>query len=147
MTPRKPIIALLLITLITGALATSASANSRQEYAKQVEVFRAKLLEQSEADAGKLAADDIALVSTWLKEAQALLGSGDVDRAGYKLKRVEYGIDLIQALVGASKIKDAATQQTLAYEKSLAQIEKLKAETAKLQEQKAQLERDLRAAR
>lgn len=121
----------------------TAFADMGAKYKQQIETFKTQVISLSEADEAKLATDELTLLTRWLEESEKLLALGDVDGAGYMLKRVEFGVDLATALVAASKIEARTQEQNASSEQMTKQIKELEAEVAKLQEKKAELQSQL----
>jgi len=121
----------------------AAFADMGAKYKQQIETFKAQVITLSEADEAKLATDELTLLTRWLEESEKLLAVGDVDGAGYMLKRVEFGVDLATALVAASKIEARTQEQNASSEQMSKQIKELEAEVTKLQEKKAELQSQL----
>lgn len=132
--------ALAVLLLGIPALASADGASTLQ-------TLRAELAAQSEQDAAGLAQDDIAQVTTWLAEADRHLEEGDSDEASYKLKRAEYGINLVRALTVASQVEAKAIEQETAFEQSDEQVATLKAEVEALQARKSELTQQLNQVR
>ncbi len=122
-------------------------AGAADRYKTQLEALRGELVTQSEQDAAGLAQSDIEQITTWLEQADAHLKAGDTDDAGYKLKRAEYGIDLVRALTVASQIEAKAVEQETAFGQSDDQVAALKAEVEALQAKKAELTQQLNQLR
>lgn len=128
-------------------LGTPGFADAVDRYKGKLDELRAELVTQSEQDAAGLAQDDIAQITTWLSQAEKHLNEGDSDEASYKLKRAEYGIDLVRALTVASQIEAKAAEQEQAFGQSDEQVATLKAEVEALQAKKSELTQQLNQVR
>lgn len=120
-------------------------ANPKVRYQESIDQFRAMLEEQESADTKKLAAEDLQDVHSWLDTSEKLLANGDYTRVHQMLKRVEYGLDLVTAVVGAAKMLVHAETQESGYGKAKEQIGTMRTEIQKLQAEKAELQRQLQA--
>ena len=110
-----------------------------KEYASQIKAFNARVVALSKADEAELAKDDIARLALWLEEAERLLADREVREAGWRLKRVEYGVELVTELVEASHIKAEADKQRAAYDSAQTKIDELGAQIETLRAKKTQL--------
>lgn len=132
---------------VVCASASPAFADAAARYRKQLETFRAEVTQQAEADEAGLASDELTLLADWLDQAETFLKQGDTDAAGYQLKRVEYGLDLVRALVAASQIEAKAKEQEAAHAQASEQVAKLKNEVDELVAKKAELQKQLQSLR
>lgn len=124
-------------------LATPLMANPKVRYQASIDEFRALLEEQESADTRKLAAEDLQDVHDWLDNAEKLLATGDYTRVNQLLKRVEYGLDLVTAVVGAAQMLVQAETQESGFGKAQEQIKNMRVEITKLQAEKQELQRQL----
>ena len=138
-------LATLCVILALGVAPSVGLANTKQTYTQQIQEFRDILKQSAQLDSENLAADDRSDALRWLEEAELLLTRGDLETAGVRLKRVEYAVDLIGQLTLVSQIKGKVKEQDAAVSSSAAQLEEMKAQVKKLQEQKANLQRELNA--
>lgn len=122
-------------------LAVPAYADESQE---QISQYRAMLTEQDALDTKNVAEQDRQLAAKWLQEAEVLLASGDDDAADKRLRRVEFAIDLIRAMVASAEIRNAAEAQEAAAFKGPELLEELQAEVDALKKKRADLEQELR---
>ena len=132
--------ALFAVLLLPG----TAFADSGQ---KKIEQFRVMLITQGEADTANVAAKDRAMTEKWLKEAEVLLANGKVDAATRRLRRVEFALDLIRAMVTSSNYRILAEEQEAASYAAPDQIAALEQSIKELQKRKVELERRLRTGR
>ena len=146
-TPRQLVVACMLVASALALGAGPAFAGAADRYREQIQTFRAQLAEQAEADEAGLAAQDINKLADWLDEAESLLEQGETDEAGYRLKRVEYGLELVRALTAASQIQAQAENQELAATEARAQVTELEQQVTELKARKAELEQQLRQLR
>lgn len=131
------------LALVLAAAPGVGFANTKQTYTQQIQEFRDILSQSATLDTEGLAADDRSDAIKWLEEAELLLTRGDLETAGVRLKRVEYTVDLINQLTLVSQIKGKVKEQEAAVSSSGQQLETLRAEVKKLQEQKLRLQREL----
>ena len=122
-------------------LAVPAYADESQE---QISQYRAMLTEQDALDTKNVADQDRQLAAKWLQEAEVLLASGDDDAADKRLRRVEFAIDLIRAMVASAEIRNAAEAQEAAAFKGPELLEELQVEVDALKKKRADLEQELR---
>lgn len=147
MTPlrRRLLAGCIALTLISASSLAIADASARQR--EQLAALRASLVTHAEQDDAKLASDDIQLVSSWLDQADELLAKREGDQASYRLKRAEYGVELVGAIVIASQIEAKANDQEAAFVRSDEQIAALKQEVEQLQQKRAALNSELNTLR
>ncbi len=122
-------------------LAAPAYADENQE---QITQYRTMLSEQDALDAKNVAQQDRQLAAKWLQEAEVLLANGDGDAADKRLRRVEFAIDLIRAMVASADIRTAAEAQEAAAFKGPELLEQLQAEVDALKTKRADLQQELR---
>lgn len=133
------------LVAIAFVACTFAGTGFAQEQERQVEQFEAMLAKQAELDSQGAAAKDRAMAEKWLKEAKVLLASGDEEDAAKRLRRVEFALDLIRALVAASEIRKAAEEQEAAAYNAPERLSKLQDELDELKKRKSELQRQLRS--
>lgn len=129
--------------LVLSLLATPLMANPKVRYQASIDELRALLEEQEKADSKKLAQEDLQDVHDWLDNAEKLLASGDYTRVNRLLKRSEYGLDLVTAVVGAAQVLVRAETQESGFGKAQEQIKTMRVEITKLQTEKQELQRQL----
>ncbi len=131
-------------SLTLGGVGVS-QAQSRARYQETIDSLRVMLDEQAKLDIKNLAERDREDVFLWLDDAERLLAKGDLDAASKLIKRSEYGVELVTATAAASQIQSRAEGQEADFFTAQEQIEKLKAEVVKLQEQAKALATELKA--
>lgn len=129
---------LLAIVLVASPL-QSAWANPSE----QIEQLRAMLDEQDELDQKDAAVKDRQMARKWLEEAQVLLANGKDDAAKRRIKRVEFAVELVTALVAAALVRQKAEEQEAAAYGAPETVEQLRADVEKLRQQKTELQREL----
>lgn len=135
----------ILALVLGGMLYCSAAFGNDAQV--QIEQFKTMLETVAESDTTGAVAEDRALVSKWLKEAEVLLANGDRDAAKKRLRRVELGMELVRALTATVEIRAAADEQEAAAHRAPETIAKLKQEVEALQRRKTELERELQQLR
>ncbi len=137
------------LMLFAGILAFSepAYANPTARYRQQIEQFKTMLQEQGAADASGVSQKDRALTDKWIQEAEVLLANGNSDATGRRLRRVEYALDMIRAIVASANIDTLAEQQEVSFHSLNEQIKTLESEITQMQQKKAGLEKDLQRTR
>lgn len=133
---------IVMIATLFTLICAPAFANDAE---RQSDQFEAMLAKQAELDSTNAAAQDRAAAEKWLKEARVLLANGDDSAADKRLRRVEFSIDLIRALVAAAEIRKAAEEQEASAYKGPEQLAELQAELETLKKRKVELERKLRS--
>ena len=126
------------VLTLLGVVFTT-SIGSADESADQIAQYRAMLDQQAQADSKGVAATDRDLAAKWLKEAEVLVANGDSGAASRRLRRVEFALDLIRAMVAASEIRTAAETQEAAAFKNPELLEQLQTEVDALRKKKAEL--------
>jgi predicted nucleic acid-binding Zn-ribbon protein len=134
--------AALLVALFVALLGTPASAQDSR-YKQQIQQFRSDLEEYSKLDEAGLADKDIAMVRSWLDDAETLVAKGQTETAKLRIKRVEYGLDLIRSMVTASQLRSKAEKQEQAFHQAREDIERLEAEIEALQKRRDELQSEL----
>ncbi len=142
MSPKRLLSGFLTLVLVTFTFVGVASA---EEQERQVQQFEAMLAKQAELDTQGAAAKDRAMAEKWLKEAKVLLANGDEEAAAKRLRRVEFAVDLIRALVAASEIRKAAEEQEAAAYKAPERLSELQDELDALKKRRAELQRKLKS--
>ena len=102
-------LAILLFLLATTPLALWAGSGER--YAAQVETFRGQIQAHSEAKQAQSVQAELLELGAWVDQASALLKRGEVEAAGYRLKRVELGLDLVRAMLALAQTQAALGDQ------------------------------------
>ena len=136
---RRFISVLLCASLVLGSVAP-VWANE----AEQIEQLRAMLDEQDALDKDGAAATDRKLAREWLQEAEVLVANGKKDPARKRIRRVEFAVELVTALVAAALTRKAAEEQEASAFTAPEQLEQLRLEVEKLRKQKAELATELR---
>lgn len=113
----------------------------------QVEQFRAMLDEQDALDTGNAAQKDRAEARQWLQEAEVLVANGKTKVAKQRLRRVEFAVELVTALVAAAQIRQAADAQEAAAYTAPEQLSKLQQDVEALRKQKTALQTELNQLR
>lgn len=142
MSPKNLVVALAAFALVSFAFVGQTFA---EEEERKVQQFEAMLAKQAELDSQGAAAKDRAMAEKWLKEAKVLLANGDDEAAAKRLRRVEFAIDLIRALVAASEIRTAAEEQEAAAYKAPERLSELQDELDALKKRKLELQRQLKS--
>jgi hypothetical protein len=124
-----------------------AAANANARYQQQIEQFKQMLDEQAQADSRNLSAQDRAQALTWLQEAEVLLANGRQEAASRRLRRVEYAVDLVRAMVAAGTIDTLAERQEAYYHTAQQQIAQFEAEIQDISRKKDNMERELQRLR
>jgi hypothetical protein len=122
-------------------IASSAPAWANQT--EQIEQLRAMLDEQDELDTEDAAKKDREMARKWLEEAEILVANGKEAAAKKRLRRVEFAVELVTALVAAAVIRQQAEEQEAAAYSSPDTLESLKQEVENLRKKKADLQREL----
>ncbi|MFU8805395.1 MAG: hypothetical protein ACNA8W_16400, partial [Bradymonadaceae bacterium] len=113
----------------------------------QIQQFKQMLQEQAEADEKNTTERDRAQTEAWIQEAEVLLANGRHEAVTRRLRRVEYSLDLIRAMLGAENIDALAEGQEAYYHTSREQIAQFEAEIQDMQRKKASLEQELQRLR
>src|SRR5690554_3495466 len=116
-------------------------ANNAERSRQQIGEFRAQLEELETTDRKAVASRDIEMVEGWLQESEVLLANGQQEAVSMRIRRVEYGLDMIRAMVQAGNIDASAESQEERYHQAQAEIEKLQSEISALERRKAELDR------
>jgi hypothetical protein len=132
-------------TVLTFGLSVTSSAD--EVSLERLEQYRKMLDEQVEKDERGAVDDDIQVAKTWLKEAEVLLAQGEETLAKSRLRRVEFGIDLVRQLVQVVQMKHAADDQESAAYKAPQTIQELEQETKDLELARTKLKADLDSLR
>lgn len=128
-------------------VATTLSAFAAEPSQATIEQYKAELQEYRQAEQADAASKDIEMVGKWLEEAEVLMANGDEGAAKRRLKRVEFGLDLVRALVAAEQVRAAAEEQEAAAYTAPETTEKLKKEIDQLQQDKERLQQELQKLR
>jgi hypothetical protein len=126
--------------ILALTFAMPAHADENQE---QITQYRTMLTEQDALDTKGVAAQDRELAAKWLQEAEVLLANGDSDAADKRLRRVEFAIDLIRAMVASAEIRTAAEAQEAAAFKGPEITEQLQTEVEGLRQKRTELQQEL----
>ncbi|MBA2665289.1 MAG: hypothetical protein H0U74_23575 [Bradymonadaceae bacterium] len=139
----------IVLTVFVGFMAFGepAFANPAARYKQQIEQFKTMLEEQKQADTKGVSEKDRALTEKWLQESEVLLANGNGEATGRRLRRVEYALDLIRAMVAASNIDALAQQQEENFHSSGEQINAFEVEITELQRKKETLNQELQRVR
>jgi hypothetical protein len=132
-----------MLLALAGVVTFAAPAFAAEPDQATVEQYQTELEEYRGAKGADAAKKDIEMVQKWLDEAAVLVANGDDGAAKRRLKRVEFGLDLVRAIVAAEQVRMAAEEQEAAAYTAPETSAKLKAEIEKLLEQKQQLQNDL----
>lgn len=108
-----------------------------------VEQYRTELQEYQQAVGADAASKDIEMVSKWIEEAEVLIAGGNEGAAKRRLKRVEFGLDMVRAIVAAEQVRLAAEEQETAAYSAPETAAKLEADIEKLQNEKSELQAEL----
>lgn len=111
--------------------------------ADQIAQFQTMLEQQAQLDTTNAAAADRELTQKWLKEAEVLRANGDDEAASRRLRRVEFALDLIRAMVAAADIRTAAEAQEAAAYNAPQTVEALQDEVDVLKKKRADLQKEL----
>lgn len=109
----------------------------------QIAQYRKMLDQQAEADVSGVASQDRQQAAKWLKEAEVLLANGDDEAAGRRLRRVEFSLDLIRAMVASAEIRMTAESQEASAFKAPKLLEQLQTEVDELRKKRAELQSEL----
>lgn len=124
------------------ALGASVSAFA-DESAEQIQQYQTMLDQQTQLDTTNAAATDRELAQKWLKEAEVLRANGDDEAASRRLRRVEFTLDLIRAMVAAAEIRVAAETQEAAAYNAPQTVKALQDEVDALKKKRADLQKEL----
>jgi len=140
---------MIVMVIFAGLVMVSepAYANPTARYRQQIEQFKTMLEEQGQADTSGVTQKDRALTDKWIQEAEVLLANGNADATGRRLRRVEYALDMIRAMVAAANIDTLAEQQEVNFHGVQEQIDALEKEISQMQGRKSELEQELQRAR
>lgn len=142
------LMSLLAVCFVFVSFASTASAAAGDRYKQQAVQFSKMLEQQAEADQTDAASEDRQRTRKWLESVEVLLAKGNDKAAARLLKRVEFSLQLMQAMITASNIQAAADDQEEAYYKAKEQkIPEIKQEIETLQDQKKELEKELEKLR
>ncbi len=133
-----------LILTMVGMLLLSTTLIAAEPDGSTVQQYRTELDEYKQAVGAKAADKDIEMVEKWLDEAEVLLANGDDGAAKRRLKRVEFGLDLVRAILAAEQVRNAAEEQEATAYTAPDTTEKLRADIEKLQQQKEELQSELK---
>lgn len=126
------------------ALAVPTFADNGGKYAKQVDQFSQILEKQAERDKEGVAQKDREQARQWLESAEVLLANGDDKQAKRMLKRVEFSITMMDAMIAAEEIERLADRQEEAYFKAKEeQIPRLKKQIEELEKERDELNDEL----
>lgn len=143
MRPVQRLATLLFVLGLVWAPATTAFAND----SAQIEQLRAMLDEQDTLDTTGAVKVDRDQARQWLQEAEVLVANGKSKLATQRLRRVEFAVELVTALVAAAQIRQAADAQEAAAYTAPEQLAKLQADVEALRKQKAELQTELNQLR
>ncbi len=133
----------LLSSALVAIVLIASSAPAWANQTEQIEQLRAMLDEQDELDTEDAAKKDREMARKWLEEAEILVANGKEAAAKKRLRRVEFAVELVTALVAAAVIRQQAEEQEAAAYSSPDTLESLKQEVENLRTKKADLQREL----
>ena len=129
--------------LLAAALVTTPLANAWANPTEQIEQLRTMLDEQDALDQKDAALKDRQMARKWLEEAQVLQANGKDDAAKRRIKRVEFAVELVTALVAAGLVRQRAEEQESAAYGAPDTVETLRADVERLRQEKSDLQREL----
>ncbi|RAL23692.1 hypothetical protein DL240_05910 [Lujinxingia litoralis] len=122
-------------------------ANNAERSRQQIGEFRSQLEELEASDRKQAATRDIEMIEGWLQESEVLLANGQQETVTMRMRRVEYGLDMVRAMIQAGNIDASAEGQEERYHQARAEIEELQSEIGALEGRKAELEAELARVR
>ena len=131
------------IAFIVFSLALLSAPPAWANQTEQIEQLRAMLDQQDELDTEDAAKQDRELARKWLQEAEILVANGKRDQAKRRLRRAEFAVELVTALVAAAVIQQKAEEQEAAAYSAPETKAQLEEEVEKLRAQKAELQAEL----
>lgn len=137
------LISLILATCLLVVPLATASANE----AEQIEQYRAMLDELDALDKSGAASTDRRLARQWLQEADVLVANGKEKGARQRLRRVEFAVELVTALVNAALIRQKAEEQEAYAYTAPEQAEALQLQVEELRKRKTELQKELQQLR
>lgn len=140
---RRVLVALTLCLAMCSPMLGWANASTR--YREQLDQFRIMVEELAKLDTQNMAADDRADIVQWLEETEVFLARGDLDATGTRLKRIEYGLEMVRQITTVSQLQGQAQLQEQNFHAATEEVAKMKTEIEQLQAKKAELGQALRA--
>lgn len=140
---RRVIAALILCLAMSAPMLSFANASTR--YREQLDQFRIMVEELAKLDTQNMAADDRADIVQWLEETEVFLARGDLDATGTRLKRIEYGLEMVRQITTVSQLQGQAQLQEQNFHSATEEVAKMKAEIEQLQAKKTELGQAIRA--
>lgn len=134
-------IVLAVAVLVAGAGPLAANPNA------QIEQLRAMLDEQDKLDTANHAAKDREMARKWLEEAELLAANGKEEAAKRRIKRAEFAVELVTALVAAAIVRQKAEEQEAAAFNTPETVAALQVEVDALRKKKADLQLELQQLR
>lgn len=144
---QRRLVTVAFVLLSMFALAAPVSANATARYKQQIEQFQATLEERAATDIKNITEKDRALTQKWLQEAEVLLANGKHEAVAHRVRRIEYALDLIQAMLHTADLDATAESQEEAFYTAREEIKRLDTEIEELQARKAQLTQELQRLR
>lgn len=136
-----------LVLLITLASPLLTFANAKARYREQLDQFRVMIDEMAKLDLQNMAADDRSDVIKWLEEAEVFLARGDLGATGTRLKRIEYGLEMVRQITMVSQLQGQAQQQEQSFHSATEDMTKLQQEVQALKAKKTALDQELKSLR
>ncbi len=137
--------------LITVVLASSLTllplGHATATEVEQIQQFAAMLDEQDALDTAGAAKTDRQLTRQWLQEAEVLVANGKKEAAKHRLRRVEFALELVTALVGAALIRQKAEEQEASAYTAPEQLEALQLDVDNLRKRRTELQTELQQLR
>lgn len=110
---------------------------------EQIDQLRTMLDEQDQLDQNDAALKDRQMARKWLEEAEVLAANGKEDAAKRRIKRVEFAVELVTALVAAALVRQKAEEQEAAAFGAPETVERLQDEVDALKKRKTELQQEL----
>ncbi len=129
--------------VLAGALLFGAAAPAWANPTEQIEQLRAMLDQQDQIDEKDAALKDRQMARKWLEEAELLAANGKDSEAKRRIKRAEFAVELVTALVAAAVVRQKAEEQEAAAYGVPETVAKLQSDVEALRAQKAELQREL----
>lgn len=133
------LVSVTLVALFVAMPVISVSANETE----QIQQLGTMLDEQDTLDAADAAKKDRQLARQWLQEAEVLLANGKNEAAKRRLRRVEFAVELVTALVAAALIRQKAEEQEASAYTAPEQMEQLQTDVDNLRKKKTELQTEL----
>lgn len=134
-----------ILGIALGALLLVATPDSaRATETQQIEQLRTMLDEQDALDSKDAAKKDRQLARQWLQEAEILVANGKRDAAARRLRRAEFAVELVTALVAGAVVRQKAEEQEAAAHTAPEQVEALQDEVDALRRRLSELQAELK---